>query len=226
MAKEPSRRPRRLRRADRRHLRASPIAERAVQEKRYQKSRWEHWDVPLAKMDLAIRAAVGRAEDELARLRQRLWSEPVWDLKMVAARILRNSVAPDGTSGVRDGTHGRSRRLGGRRQSGGRRIAVSHRRAAPTRRRRDLVESRHLWTRRAALVVTLPWTKAGCDPERTLAWAARLAEDRQWFIQKAIGWWLRELSKRDPERVRRFLADHGAALKSVARREATKYLAD
>jgi 3-methyladenine DNA glycosylase AlkD len=25
-----------------------------------------------------------------------------------------------------------------------------------------------------------------------LGWAARLAEDREWFIQKAIGWWLRE----------------------------------
>ena len=57
-----------------------------------------------------------------------------------------------------------------------------------------------------------------------LAWAARLTTDREWFIQKAIGWWLRELSKRDPQRVRRFLADHGAALGGVARREAIKYL--
>ena len=58
-----------------------------------------------------------------------------------------------------------------------------------------------------------------------LGWAARLADDRQWFIQKAIGWWLRELSKRDPDRVRRFLAEHGAAMKAFARREAEKYLA-
>ena len=71
---------------------------------------------------------------------------------------------------------------------------------------------------------TLPWTKEKRDPERMLGWVARLAEDRQWFIQKAIGWWLRELSKRDPERVRRFLTDHGEKLMGVARREATKYL--
>ena len=58
-----------------------------------------------------------------------------------------------------------------------------------------------------------------------LGWAARLASDRQWFIQKAIGWWLRELSKRDPARVRRFLDEQGAPLMAVARREATKYLA-
>ena len=46
---------------------------------------------------------------------------------------------------------------------------------------------------------------------------ASLAGDREWFIQKAIGWWLREFSKRDANRVRRFLAEHGAALKVVAR---------
>ena len=57
-----------------------------------------------------------------------------------------------------------------------------------------------------------------------LGWAARLAGDREWFIQKAIGWWLRELSKRDAPRVRRFLAEHGVTLKGVARREASKYL--
>ncbi len=51
-----------------------------------------------------------------------------------------------------------------------------------------------------------------------------LAEDREWFIQKAIGWQLRELSKRDPSRVRRFLAEHSGTLAGVASREATKFL--
>jgi hypothetical protein len=36
----------------------SPILERAAQEKRYQKSSWEHWGVALPKMDAAIRATV------------------------------------------------------------------------------------------------------------------------------------------------------------------------
>ena len=83
---------------------------------------------------------------------------------------------------------------------------------------------RHLWTRRASLVFTLPWTRSGRDPERMLGWARRLCGDREWFIQKAIGWWLRELGKRDPDRVRRFLAEHGAGLKGFARREAMKHL--
>lgn len=89
----------------------------------------------------------------------------------------------------------------------------------------------NMWTRRAALVITLPWTRlAHPKPEdeairtRVLGWAAGYVPDRNWFIQKAIAWWLRDLSKHDPERVRAFLAGHGAGLKPFARREAAKYL--
>ncbi|MCZ0962709.1 DNA alkylation repair protein [Paracoccus benzoatiresistens] len=85
------------------------------------------------------------------------------------------------------------------------------------------------WTRRAALVGTLPWAKMNnpkaddlAQRERVLDWAARLAEDRDWFIQKAIAWWLRDLSKRDAPRVRAFLADHGARMKPFARKEAAR----
>ncbi|PLX36921.1 MAG: DNA alkylation repair protein [Hyphomicrobiales bacterium] len=80
------------------------------------------------------------------------------------------------------------------------------------------------WTRRAALVFTLDWAKRGRDPERMLAWASSYVGDKEWFIGKAIGWWLRELSKHNPDRVRRFLAEHEGRLASVTRREATKYL--
>lgn len=53
--------------------------------------------------------------------------------------------------------------------------------------------SNHLWTRRAALVMTLPWTKQNhpkpaeeAARERILGWAATYADDPEWFIQKAI----------------------------------------
>ena len=91
--------------------------------------------------------------------------------------------------------------------------------------------SGHMWTRRAALVITLPWTKQNnpkpADLEirdRVLGWAAAYVPDRDWFIQKAIAWWLRELSKHDAPRVRSFLDRHGAAMKPFARKEAAKYL--
>jgi 3-methyladenine DNA glycosylase AlkD len=88
-----------------------------------------------------------------------------------------------------------------------------------------------MWVRRATLVMTLPWTKQNhpTDLDRTirtrvLGWAATLAPERDWFIQKSIAWWLRELSKHDPDRARTFLENHGATLKSFARNEAAKYL--
>ncbi|WP_170527982.1 DNA alkylation repair protein [Ruegeria arenilitoris] len=93
--------------------------------------------------------------------------------------------------------------------------------------------SDHMWTRRAALVATLPWTKQNLPkPEdlerrdRILGWAAGYVPDRDWFIQKAVAWWLRDLSKHDPDRVRAFLAAHGDAMKPFARKEAGKYLKD
>ncbi|MGE4326120.1 MAG: DNA alkylation repair protein [Pseudodonghicola sp.] len=95
----------------------------------------------------------------------------------------------------------------------------------------DWTRSDHMWTRRAALVSTLPWTKQNhpkpeelAARDRILGWAAGYVDDRDWFIQKAIAWWLRDLSKHDPERARDFLAEHGARLKPFARREAEKYL--
>ena len=91
--------------------------------------------------------------------------------------------------------------------------------------------SDHLWTRRAALVITLPWTRQNHPKpdelavrDRVLGWAAGYVDDHEWFIQKAVAWWLRELSKHDPDRVRAFLDAHGARMKAFARKEAGKYL--
>ncbi len=80
------------------------------------------------------------------------------------------------------------------------------------------------WVRRAALVYTLYLAKKGGDPERPLQWAAAMVDDREWFIQKAIGWWLRELSKHNPARVTGFLHTYGSRMKSFACREAVKYI--
>ncbi|MGR3758765.1 DNA alkylation repair protein [Roseobacteraceae bacterium NS-SX3] len=92
-------------------------------------------------------------------------------------------------------------------------------------------QSGHMWTRRAALVATLPWAKMNnLKPEdeerreRILGWAAAYVPDREWFIQKAVAWWLRDLSKHDAARVQAFLEAHGEGMKPFARKEAAKYL--
>ena len=91
--------------------------------------------------------------------------------------------------------------------------------------------SEHLWTRRAALVMTLPWTKQNhpkpaeeAARDRILGWAATYVNDPDWFIQKAVAWWLRELSKHDVPRTRAFLAAHGDAMKPFAVKEAARKL--
>lgn len=210
-----------------RRLRTMGSPARAVKEKSYQKSTWEHWGVALPQMDVAIRGLLKEASPaQRIALARRLWREPVWDLKIVAGRLLADAGVPP-TEPVWRFVRARMADLDGWAVADNL-AAVGSRCLLDDERRLDVVErwvhSPHLWIRRAALVFTLPWTRAGRDPERMLGWAAALSTDPQWFIQKAIGWWLRELSKRDPARVRRFLADHGKTLKGVARREAAKYL--
>ncbi|MEJ6394290.1 DNA alkylation repair protein [Gymnodinialimonas sp. 2305UL16-5] len=102
--------------------------------------------------------------------------------------------------------------------------------------RLDLLEewtrSGHLWTRRAAFVFALPFCKSrhpsaveATARRRVLGWCTDLADDREWFIQKAIAWWLRDLSKRDPDAVQEWLAAEGDRLKPFARKEAARHLA-
>jgi 3-methyladenine DNA glycosylase AlkD len=95
------------------------------------------------------------------------------------------------------------------------------------------VTSPHMWTRRAALVMTLPWTKQNFPKpaellvrDRVLGWCATLADDPDWFIQKAVAWWVRDLSKHDLPRARAFLQRHGARLKPFARKEAARHIPD
>ena len=87
------------------------------------------------------------------------------------------------------------------------------------------------WTRRAAMVNSLPYTKQNHPKpdelairKRVLGWAVRYVEDPEWFIQKSVAWWLRDLSKHDAPRVEYFLANHAKKMKPFARKEAAKFL--
>ena len=93
------------------------------------------------------------------------------------------------------------------------------------------ITSENMWTRRAALVMTLPWarlTHPKADDlalrERVLGWAETCVPDRNPYMQKAVAWWLRDLSKRDPARVLAFLDGPGAGLTKGAKSEALQII--
>ena len=79
------------------------------------------------------------------------------------------------------------------------------------------------WWRRAALVSTVALNNKARggrgDTARTLMICEMLLADRDDMVIKALSWALRELSKRDPEAVRRFLLEHESTLAPRVARE-------
>jgi 3-methyladenine DNA glycosylase AlkD len=88
--------------------------------------------------------------------------------------------------------------------------------------------SRDRWWRRAALVSTVPLnnkTRGGDgDAPRTLAVCRLLAGDPDDMVVKALSWALRELAKRDPPSVHRFLSEHTDVLAARVIREVNNKL--
>ena len=80
------------------------------------------------------------------------------------------------------------------------------------------------WIRRASLLVLLKPVKSGRDFDRFARYADAMLEEKEFFIRKAIGWVLRELSKKDPETVRGWVEPPLHRMSGVTRREALKYL--
>ena len=72
--------------------------------------------------------------------------------------------------------------------------------------------SKNFWYRRAALVSTVPLNNTARggtgDTKRTLSVCEMLVHDREDMVVKALSWALRELSKKDPKAVQRFVSAH------------------
>ncbi|WP_110803820.1 DNA alkylation repair protein [Rhodobacter viridis] len=215
-------------------LEACGDAEKAAGAAAYHKVERRYLGVPVPLIEDMARLWRAQATlDERIALADGLWQSDIHEAKVAAAKLLTQArIRPD------DGVW---RTIAGwvpgfdawaiadhACNAGGRRLA-----GAPER--LDEIETwldaDTMWTRRATLVMTLPFTKSN-HPDaaeqaaraRILGWCVRLAPDRDWFIQKAIAWWLRELSKHDAQAVADWLAEHGATLKTFARKEASKYL--
>ena len=204
---------------------ADPV--RAERDRKYHKSTRQHWGITMPQLDNVVKRHARRhPQEHLLRLASELWKSGIYDLMTAAARILGHreiDASPqlwqildiwlDDVDGwaLEDVLAPAAWKC------------LLHDPA--------LLDDLERWTthpdkwrRRAALIYTLPYAKAGRDPERVLGWAAAYAADPEWFIQKAIGWWLRELSRHDGPRVVRFLQSHWHQLQGVARKEAGRRL--
>ena len=107
-------------------------------------------------------------------------------------------------------------------------VAAGDDTAARARAVADWAQVEDLWQRRAAVVTFV--NHAATSPEAFNGFTdfmldtceAIVGDQRRW-VQTGIGWLLRELSRREPEAVVRFVADH-AELSTEARKNATKYV--
>ena len=183
--------------------------------------------------DLATEWRRGLSLEQRLSLADGLWGSNIFEARVIAAKLLTQARIKDDaqvwaliTSWVPEfdswaiADHVAS--------AGGRRLTAHPERL-------DEIEawtkSEDMWTRHAAFVFTLPFGKSRhpnetevAARERVLGWAVDLSSDPEWFIQKAIAWWLRDLSRHAPERVHDWMSAHGDALKAFARKEAARHL--
>lgn len=213
--------------------RANP--QKAAEMQAYHKAPRPYLGVPNPEIDdLADQWRAERTLDDRLALAAELWQTNIHEARIAAAKLLTQArIRPDAAawaliqSWVPDfdawaiADHAS--------KAGERRLVADPARIATVE---IWVAAPQMWTRRAALVMTLPWTRQNFPKpddlairDRVLGWCARLADDPDWFIQKAVAWWLRDLSRHDPARTRDFLAAHGARLKPFARKEAARHLA-
>ncbi len=81
------------------------------------------------------------------------------------------------------------------------------------------------WVRRSAMLALLvPLRRGGGDFDRFARYADAMLEEREFFIRKAIGWVLREVSKKRPALVADWISPRMHRASGVTRREALKYL--
>jgi 3-methyladenine DNA glycosylase AlkD len=83
----------------------------------------------------------------------------------------------------------------------------------------------NFWIRRASLLAQLTELRRGRgDFELFARFASSMIEEKEFFIRKAIGWVLREVSKKRPELSYGFLLEHIDSVSGLTLREGSKKL--
>ncbi len=210
-------------------LRAAGTPERADLERRYLNSGLEHVGATVPQVRREARAAARAVSSccELLALVDALWAHPVHERRACAAFLLHARVDLLGPGDVvllerlvRDSrTWALVDVLAGNALGT---LLIRHPDATP---RIDAWASDgDFWVRRAALLSQLEPLKAAAPFARMARYADAMLDEREFFIRKAIGWVLRETSKRRPREVYDWLLPRARRASGVTMREATKYL--
>lgn len=213
-------------------LRALGDPGRAAQEKRYLKSDLEFFGVTMPELRRAVRAAardyrsLSRADAVAWSLA--LWREPVHEPRTAAVEVLRlaagNLTADDLGTVERLIRQARTWALVDP-LSGDIAGTVALRHPAAWTRIDGWARDDHFWIRRSALLALLPGIRNGrADLTRFERYAEPMLGEKEFFIRKAIGWVLREISKSDPGWAAAWTARRAGEMSGVTFREAVRRL--
>ncbi|SNS17998.1 DNA alkylation repair protein [Actinomadura mexicana] len=216
-------------------LRAQADPVRAEGEKRYLKSGLVHIGVPVpALRKVALPAVKSRpAREELVALAGTLWDvteqgRPVHEARMAAIEVLvkRAALLEPRDVGlaerlIRDSASWVYVDQLAEKVVGA--LVVRHPDLAKVL--DAWVADPYMWVRRTAVLALLAGVRTG-DPDldRIDRYGDALRGEREFFIRKALGWVLRELSKKDPEWVAAWVEPRVDALSGVTLREALRHL--
>lgn len=87
------------------------------------------------------------------------------------------------------------------------------------------MDSENMWLQRTAILFQLGY-KRNTDLKLLTHYIEQLLGSKEFFINKAIGWALREFSKTDPEWVINYVKENENRLANLSKREALKWLAN
>jgi 3-methyladenine DNA glycosylase AlkD len=218
-----------------RELRSVGDEERSAGARAYLKSDLEFFGVAAKPLREVARSFLGRHPEldhaDVVALVYALWERPVFELKAVAVAILERRVSVLNLSDLE-----LVGELLGRSHTWALVDWLATKVAAPVVDRdpsgaRPALfrwsRSDDFWLRRASMLSLLPALRAGGgDFDLFAEFASRMLNEREFFIRKAIGWVLREVGKKRPHLVSKFLDRHIHEISGLTLREGSKYLSD
>lgn len=213
-------------------LRASGTRDRAVNEKRYLKSDLDFLGAPVRAIRRAVKEVLKDGADmdraNLLAFVEELWEKPIHERRMAATFVLQSRVDLLGprdldllerllrqskTWALVDGL---AANVVG---------ALVDRHGEANEALDRWIEDDDFWIQRAAILALLkPLRRGGGDFERFGRYADRTLEEKEFFIRKAIGWVLRETSKKRPDLVIAWLEPRAHRASGITMREAVRNL--